>query len=255
MSERNENELNDKDQQVTNEESEREIEENEGQIEEYNETEDAEQDVIRNKEQTVAGAVPEAPANNKAAIIVPWIFTVIAVAALVFVLVNKSSGGGLNETVAEMDGYTLKQSDVYAEMVKQTGGDEQLVTLVDSIAQTKLVELEAEKAGVTVTEEDMKSELENMKKQYGFATDEDLSAALQQSGITLEDFKEKQLKPGMLIEKLFESKNPVSEDDLKTYFDKNKDQFATTPKEVKASHILLNTKEEADAVLAELKVE
>ncbi len=60
--------------------------------------------------------------------------------------------------------------------------------------------------------------------------------------------------PTLKIKLLFENKHPVTEEELKTYFEDKKDStFATTPKEIKASHILVNTKEEAEAVLAELK--
>jgi foldase protein PrsA len=248
MSERNENELNDKEQQSTNEEIEREIEE----TVELNSVHDKDADA--DSLQAGFAASSEAPAKNNSAVAVPWIIAVIAIAALVFVLFKyQSSDKGLNETVAEMDGIKIKQSDVYEEFTTKQMSEDQLISLVDNVAQTKIIELESEKAGIKVTDEELKKELETVKKQYGFATDDDLNAALQQSGMTLEDFKEKQIKPSLKIKLLFESKNPVTEDGLKAYFDKNKENFATTPKEVKASHILLPTKEEAEAVLAELK--
>lgn len=138
--------------------------------------------------------------------------------------------------------------------MKDRVGEDQISALVDEIAQSKIIELESEKAGIKVNDEDMKNEIENFKKAYGFETDEDMSAALTQAGLTLEDFKEKQIMPTLKIKLLFENKHPVTEDELKTYFEDNKDsKFATTPKEIKASHILVGTKEEADAVLSDLK--
>ncbi|WP_239613987.1 peptidylprolyl isomerase [Cohnella mopanensis] len=252
MSERNEDELNDKEQQTSNEDIEREIEE----TVELNSVQD--KDTYLDNEQADAAAPAEAPheapTKNNSAVAVPWIIAVIAVAALVFVLFKyQSSDKGLNETVAEMDGIKIKQSDVYTEITTKQMSEDQLISLVNNVAQTKIVDLESDKAGIKITDEDVKKELETLKKQYGFATDDDLNAALQQSGITLEDFKDKQIKPDLKIKLLFENHNPVTDDALKAYFDKNKDTFATTPKEVRASHILLPTKEEADAVLAELK--
>ncbi|QJD82319.1 peptidylprolyl isomerase [Cohnella herbarum] len=241
MTERNENELNDKQQQVDNEQIERELEnnlENDGTLEA----------APVNRE--IAASEPAAPVRNNSSVVVPWIITVIAIAALVFVLIKNPSGG--NETVAKMDGITIKQSDLIDEISNQMG-EQSLISLVDGLAQTKIIDMESEKAGVTITDDDIAKEIEVIKTQYGMASDDDLNAALQQSGFTLDDFKEKQIKPQLKIKKLFESQHPATAEDLKAYFDTNKETFATTPKEVRASHILLSTKEDADAVLAELK--
>ncbi|RED61631.1 peptidylprolyl isomerase [Cohnella lupini] len=258
MSERNENELNDKNG-VTNQEIENELEkevvvdhEQEGIELEKNEGTIVE-DVPGQAVTSVTPTAPAAPEKKASANFVPWVITVIAVAALVFVLVRNPSGGNMNEVVGKMDGITIKKSDLYDSVVKQMG-DEQLTALVDSTAEQQLIDTESEKAGVVVTDADVQLEIKALMKQYGMATDADLEAALQQSGMTLADFKEKQVKPQLKYKKLFEKQHPASEDDLKAYFEKNKETtFATTPKEVRASHILLPTKEEAEAVLAELK--
>ncbi|WP_256757198.1 peptidylprolyl isomerase [Cohnella sp. WQ 127256] len=241
MSERNDNELNDREQEVTNDEIEREIQNNEVEL---NKPFDV--------STSVSAATPSATATKSASSIVPWIIAVIAIVALVFVLVKNTAGDSSNETIGKLDGVTIKQSDAYAEIAKQMGED-QMISLVDSIAQNKIIELESDKAGIKITDEDIKKEMETIKKMYGMTSDEDLNAALQQSNITLEVFKEQQVLPQLRITKLFMNTHPVSQEDLQGYFEKNKETFATTPKEVKASHILLQTQEEADAVLAELK--
>lgn len=254
MTERNENELNDK-QQLTNEEIEKELSEQEvnknEEIENGIEKQGVVADDMSSAVQANASVLPSAPERNTAALIAPWIITAIAIIALVFVLVRNSSGGGLDKVVGTMDGLTLKTSDLYAEMTHQMSNT-QLTALVDNVAQIKLIDMEASKAGITVSDTDVTNEIENIKKSNNIATDADLTAALQQSGMTLADLKDR-LIPQVKLKKLYESQNPVSETDLKAYYDKNKEKFATTPKEVKASHILLSTQAEADAVLAELK--
>jgi len=237
MNERNENEIIDK-QELASQEAEQEI---------------AAASAAAAPSVSAAAPVPAAPARNSSATVVPWVVAVVAIAALVFVLIRGTSAGTANETVAKMDGATIKKSDIYDEIENQFG-KEQMISLIDNFAQTKAVEMESKKAGVTVTDEDVKEEIDNIIKQYGMASEEDLTSALAQSGATLEDFKNKQIIPNLKILKLFESQHPVTDDELKAYFEKNKEtKFATTPKEVRASHILLNTKEEAEAVLAELK--
>jgi foldase protein PrsA len=246
MTERNENELNDK-VQLKKEEIDYEIDDSN--VIEHDVVDD---DVLENEDvATNQSAPPLAPERNTSALIAPWVITAIAIIALVIVLVRNPSGGTMNEVVAKMDGITLKTSDLYAEMTSQMSIDQQ-ISLVDNAAQNKMIDLESTKAGIVVTDDTVNQEIENIKKSNNLATDEDLTAALQQSGMTLDLFKER-VKQDIKLKKLFESQNPVSDADLKAYFDKNKETFATTPKEVKASHILLPTKAEADAVLAELK--
>jgi len=258
MSENNEKELRDKQEQWTNEEIEKELEVTES-ISNPSPVE-----LTKSEDGIVTGAVASAAANasvtsagaasrGSSATIVPWVIAVIAIAALVFVLIRNTSGGAANDAIGKIDGYTIKKTDIYDEVMNRLGED-QMISLIDEIAQTKVIELESEKAGVKVTDEDIKLELGNFMKSYGFETEEDMNAALAQSGMTLEDLKNTQIIPNLKIRLLFQNKHPVTEDELKKYFEDNKDsKFATTPKEVKASHILVETKEEADAVLAELK--
>jgi foldase protein PrsA len=54
------------------------------------------------------------------------------------------------------------------------------------------------------------------------------------------------------IRKLLEPKTTVTDDQIKQYFEQNKASF-NTPEEVRASHILVKTKAEAEAILTQLK--
>jgi peptidyl-prolyl cis-trans isomerase C len=56
----------------------------------------------------------------------------------------------------------------------------------------------------------------------------------------------------MLLEKEIMSKDKVSDQDVKDYYNKHKEEFATTS-QIRASHILVKTEEEANKVLARLK--
>ncbi|NOY38942.1 MAG: hypothetical protein GXO95_01505 [Nitrospirae bacterium] len=55
----------------------------------------------------------------------------------------------------------------------------------------------------------------------------------------------------MLLTKEIEEKAKVTEEDVKKYFDTHPDEFSTD--RVRASHILVSTKEEADSLLKKLK--
>lgn len=180
----------------------------------------------------------------------PWMLvSVIAVAALIFVLLRTQSSADMNAAVAKMDGASITKADLYDEMVKQMGED-RLAQVVGGLSDNKLIALEADKADAAVSDAEIQKEIDKIKTSMG--GDEQFSQALEQYGMTLDTLKE-QILPGLQLRKIFEKQNPVKEQDLKAYFDKNKEMFATSPKEVKASHILVSTQEEADAVLAELK--
>lgn len=67
----------------------------------------------------------------------------------------------------------------------------------------------------------------------------------------VEDFKKIALV-GQLLEKEIESKAKVSDKDVKDYYEKHKEDF-TTVSQIRASHILVKTEEEAKKILERLK--
>jgi len=67
----------------------------------------------------------------------------------------------------------------------------------------------------------------------------------------LEDFKKINLV-GLLLEREIETKTKVSDKEIRDYYEKNKEDFAPVS-QVRLSHILLNTEEEAQKVLERLK--
>ncbi|SDT00376.1 foldase protein PrsA [Paenibacillaceae bacterium GAS479] len=166
---------------------------------------------------------------------------VLAVALIVALVSIFSSKGG--ETVATVNGEKITQNELY-EMIAPTYGKSALDTLITM----KLVAQEADNKGITVTKEEEDKELADVKK--NFPSDAEFDAALAQSGMTLEDLK-KQMLMQVQMRKMLADKLKVTDEDVKKYYDANKESFAT-PEQVKASHILVDTKEEADAIVKEL---
>jgi foldase protein PrsA len=256
MSERNEKEQFDNKQieneiieheQVDNEEFENELDVPEEQ--ELVQSDSVENDPVENNSESLVAAKQQPNSARNSSALIPWVIAAIAIAALIFVLVRNNPSGSLNETVGKMDGATFKSSDLYKEMSKQMGKDQQS-SMLESIMTLKLIELESVKAGVAVSDADYQQELKRIKKNFG--TEADFTAALQQNNMTIETLKE-QIVTQLKLRKIFEKESPAKEEELKTYYEKNKDTFATTPHQVQASHILLPTKAEAETVLAELK--
>ncbi|WP_327204739.1 peptidylprolyl isomerase [Paenibacillus sp. DMB20] len=69
--------------------------------------------------------------------------------------------------------------------------------------------------------------------------------------MTMDNLKE-QTKMQLEITKLLGDKVKVTDDEIKKTYDQYKDSFAT-PEQVRASHILVDTKEEAEKIIKQLK--
>jgi foldase protein PrsA len=180
----------------------------------------------------------------------PWIvLSVIAVAALAFVLIANPLGKA-NEKIAEYDGGSITKADFYDEVKSQAPAD-QFNGMVDSLIEKKLIQKLTDKAGIKVSDADINAEVAKYEKNFGGTAG--FQQALDQNGLTLDTLKQQQIVPTLLKTKLYAQQHPAKEEDFKAYYDANKDKFATTPKQIKASHILVSTQAEADAILAELK--
>jgi foldase protein PrsA len=180
----------------------------------------------------------------------PWMaVAAIAVVALVIVLVAGQKSNSMSEVVGTLNGAKITKADLYDEMVKNLGT--QPGQILDNFMTVKLISSEANKAKVTVTDADISKQLQDLKTKNNITTDDQLNQALAQSNMTIDSLKEN-IKTQLEIQKILEPQIPVTDAVLQKYFEDNKASYGT-PEQVKASHILLATQAEADAVLAELK--
>jgi foldase protein PrsA len=148
------------------------------------------------------------------------------------------------EVIATVNGDAINKDELYQVMVKQAGEQS-----LDRLITEKLIDQEAKAANVNVTDQDIMEEIDIIKKD--FPSEEEFENMLAQYGMTLEDLKA-EMKTQLQIKKIFEPQIKITEDDVKKYFEENKDQYST-PEQVRASHILVETKEAAQKVLEELK--
>jgi foldase protein PrsA len=176
----------------------------------------------------------------------PWIALSIALlAALIYTLVNSSGG---SDVVAKVNGEKITKDALYDEMARYLGQDT-VNSMLDSLVTAKLVDQEAAKAKITVTDDDLNAEIDQLVEQFG--SEDSFNSALSSSGLTIDNLKE-QMRTQVQIEKLFEKKIDIKDEDVKRYFEENKEMFAE-PEQVRASHILVESEEEAKAILDELK--
>jgi foldase protein PrsA len=199
---------------------------------------------------TEAAAAAETP--RKTSPPWPWIaIALLSVAALIFVLVRddeKLVSGNTNDIIGVMEGATFTKVDMYEEFVKQMGTG-QAAAALDNMMVLKMIDMEATQLGIKVGEAEIDSELDRYKK--NFASEEEFDYMLAMSGYTLDALKE-QIRDSLKLRKIFELQIKPAEEDLQLFYDENKSYYGT-PEQVRASHILLETREEAEAVLAELQ--
>ncbi len=168
----------------------------------------------------------------------------VLLAALVIYIIIYPPGKTEDDTVAKVNGSPILKSQLYSAMVK-AGGPQTLETMISE----ELVKQESDKANIQVSDADLEKEMEQIKKSFG--SDEEFAQALATYNMTLDSLK-KDMHVQVQLRKLLEPQVKVTDEEIKTYYDSNLDSLKT-PEQVRASHILVATKEEADAVLASLK--
>lgn len=161
------------------------------------------------------------------------------VASALFLLINL----GQNDEVASVNGKEISKDELYAEMLKSSGTE-----TLDLMISDEIIRQETEKEGIQVTDKEIAEEMAVYEKQYGGA--EQLKAALAESGMTIDGLKE-EVQTYVKIEKLIGPNIEITDEQMKAYFEENKDTLGQSAK-VEASHILTATKEEADEVKAKL---
>ncbi len=171
---------------------------------------------------------------NKRSLIVG--LTILCIVAALLVLIKWK---GNSEVVASVNGEKISKDELYDAMLKQSGQQ-----TLESLISKKVIELEAKKQKVTVSEKDIQNELNKYYEQYG--GEEAFNQVLAQNGLTLDEVK-KELVVNVKVTKLLKSRISVSEDEIKNYFEENKATFAQE-KQVKASHILVDTEEKANEI-------
>ena len=138
------------------------------------------------------------------------------------------------------------------------------------LIQSSEYEQEAKKLGVNVSDKDVDARLDQIKKQYygnpagqKQATPKQMEqryqAALKQQGFTDEEVRQG-IKLQLIREDVFKKVTKdvkVSDDEIKTYYDKNKQQYATPaqPESRDIRHILVKSKKQADNLYAQLQAD
>ncbi|MBP1964804.1 peptidylprolyl isomerase [Paenibacillus aceris] len=176
-----------------------------------------------------------------------WVSAILVlsfIAYIAFYPPMKKTAQSAAEPVAKVNGVTINSDQLYQAMLASGGAQ-----TLDSLISEELINQEGQKAGVQVTDEDIDKEVASVKGSYG--SDAEFQQALTSYGMTIDDLK-KSMKSQVLLKKILAPQVKITDDDIKKYYDENLETLKV-PEQIQASHISVATKEEADAILAELK--
>lgn len=119
---------------------------------------------------------------------------------------------------------------------------------IDTLIAEKIIELEAEKQKVKVTQEEVDTEYQSYAADFG--GEESLENMLEAYDVNPETLKS-DIKRFLLTMKVMEKELGIKEQDIKEYFEKNKKAFSQQ-EEVKASHILVEDEKLAKDIIKKL---
>jgi peptidyl-prolyl cis-trans isomerase SurA len=140
--------------------------------------------------------------------------------------------------------------------------------LLEDLIEEKLLIQVADKAGITVTENEVNTALEEIKKRNKISDDAKFREAVTREGQSWEQFLDdirKQIKVVRLVNREVRSRVTVDEAEVRDYYEKNKNSSGSPQEKVKVRHILFsvpewasqqmdeNAKKKAEEVLAKIK--
>ena len=165
----------------------------------------------------------------------------VGLMALSLVVVAGCSNGG---SVATVGGEKISEEELNETLV-QNYGEKTLEGMIDD----KIIELEAKKEKIEVSKKEIDEEFATVVENAG--GEDAFKAVLDQNGFTEEQFKD-DITQYLTIRKLIEPLVEVTDEEINSYFEENKESFATQ-EEVEASHILVEDEALAKDIAAQLK--
>lgn len=151
---------------------------------------------------------------------------------------NKVSGaGGGEETVATVGKSTISRQDWLNELADRYGKD-----VLKEMIDQKVIKEMAVKYNIKVSDQDVEREFRMLQTNYNSST--------QNKSADEKNWKE-QIRNSLLLEELLTKDVDISDKELKSYYDKNKEQF-NVPTAYHLAQIIVKTNEEATKAIKEL---
>jgi parvulin-like peptidyl-prolyl isomerase len=156
----------------------------------------------------------------------------------------------VNDQIATLYDYEQRRAGMAQEILRQQDLSDddrrQLLSQVGELAfkdmfEELLLESRAEQLGVEVAEAQIDQQVAQMKQNFGIQTDEQFAQALAQSGMTAEQLRDRlrrDLRAREVMGREVQSRIKLDEDDLRRFYQKNRDQFRQ-PEQVQLREVVV----------------
>jgi len=148
------------------------------------------------------------------------------------------------EAVATVNGVKITKDELFDEMAAYGGS-----SVLDDLIRQEVIRQAVEEAGKTASDEEVQARMEKFAEPYGSM--DAFLAEIAYYGYSEEMLRE-QVATQIKIEKIIGADVAVTDEEIAAYFEENKDSF-DQPETVRASHILVETREEAESLLKQLE--
>ena len=182
--------------------------------------------------------------KKKKSLAIIIVISLVLIATLAACGTDASSNDAEDNIVARVNSEVITKDELYDYLVNENGR-----TALNYLIANKIVELEAKSQDIKVTDEDLQKEIDVIADQYG--GQEAFEQYLKMYGYSLDNIKSN-IETNLNIMKLLEHEITVEEDEMKAYFETNKERF-DEKEQVKASHILLDSEDKAKEVRDKLQ--
>ncbi|MGE5542091.1 MAG: peptidylprolyl isomerase [Bacillota bacterium] len=166
------------------------------------------------------------------------------IAGVVVIIAGCALAVYMRSGVATVNGERITPSEFYSALQNDSGKQ-----TLERLMLERLIKQEARKQSISVSDAEIQKGIDEIKSQ--FATEAEFDAALEDSGMSLGDLRDS-VRLNELVRKLSLKGVTITEEDIQKYFEENKDSLGQ-PARVRARHILVGTKDEADEVLKRVR--
>lgn len=173
---------------------------------------------------------------------------VVALLVVVIVLVQRATGG--EKPVATVNGEPIYAADIQDQISRLPAEMQALYTedvILDELIKEKLILQEAERMGITVTDEDVDARMEEIANSFYITVDQ-LDDLLAAQNLTMEDFREfvrEEVLLNKFIDEAVLSKVSVTDTEVETYYNDNIDVYTADEGQVRVRHVLVEDEDTA----------
>jgi peptidyl-prolyl cis-trans isomerase C len=198
-------------------------------------------------------------------IIVPLVVVVALSLSLVSGCGLREKGGEKDEVLATVDGATVTLSEFKAALEKlksqlpkgdsldPEGVKTLKMNLLNQLIEKKILMTEAKKLGITVSEAEINAQINKIMGEY--PDSETFNSRMKEENVDVDSWK-KEIEYQIMLDKLVKavagSDITVTPEEIQKYYNDHLDQY-NSPTRVRALQIMLETREQAQTILNEIK--